>query len=1034
MQQKRQSVVKNKNDMNSLKSLNTDVKPKVRPKTGGSKIKVVVRKRPVNEIERKRKDCDIITVKDSCTLYIDEPRCKVDMTKYNERHEFIVDKVFNETVDNYTVYVNTIKPLLVDVFKNSCVCSCFAYGQTGSGKTYTMLGSQPYGQSNTPGIFQYAANDIFDFLKIYDTDNSQGIFISFYEIYCGKLYDLLQNRKMVAALENGKKEVVVKDLKVLRVQSKEELVSKMVEGVLLRKIGVNSQNDESSRSHAILNIDLKDLNKNSSLGKIAFIDLAGSERGADTVAQSKQTQTDGANINRSLLALKECIRAMDAEKSHIPFRDSELTKVLRDIFVGKSKSIMIANISPTISCCEQTLNTLRYSSRVKNFKNKVVANEEENNNDYKAFNLESQNAEYDQCNNMYGYNNLSSVSTTVDAINIPNNNIEQGKINIKINDSKLKTNNMKNRTSEKGRDSISFGKTNAPPVELDSKIKKKKKSIVNSGDKNLYNNQYASKKLSIAQQNYVYTDTSDFSSIDEMNCNLNNNNQKIYMNNRSTRAGNRTKNRNSCESNIPKKEKKSTDTLTRHSVGNVMLKYNNLKKDMGKEQFNEKIKDSSNHIIKNGGSQETTNSSIYLNEEINNYISKTNNNANTNNNNNSLYISHVESTSNCNSYKIENVPGGFNDSFNKLDTIQNRVEGIINGNEKECSHYMEAYGNGEINYDYNQMDKNSLLNFRKTSDTGGNIYKENMEGNSHENVNTNNLLNVNALNSKYVGNNVYNINSPNAFSGNNNINTINGNTGNMLNGYVNNETTNNYGNWKGEQRYDNESLYNNNNNNITSDVMNNANVNNKRINNDILDGSNGFIYMNDVLKNCLDIQNITNYISEETKQILNTILLSKHNTDKESLLKNYINKDISSMSAEELDFCCQIILEKRQIVLNNLLTVFRKNVDTQTNNETSDLKKDLLMCHICGDGPDDQFHYYVYSRIEKDLTNLMGLRQIWCESENLRLLHQHLSLEYQNRLASASYHTGNENGISVNRNYINNLKNQEEFASNNRLS
>nr|1RY6_A Chain A, INTERNAL KINESIN [Plasmodium falciparum] len=329
-------------------------------------IKVVVRKRPLSELEKKKKDSDIITVKNNCTLYIDEPRYKVDMTKYIERHEFIVDKVFDDTVDNFTVYENTIKPLIIDLYENGCVCSCFAYGQTGSGKTYTMLGSQPYGQSDTPGIFQYAAGDIFTFLNIYDKDNTKGIFISFYEIYCGKLYDLLQKRKMVAALENGKKEVVVKDLKILRVLTKEELILKMIDGVLLRKIGVNSQNDESSRSHAILNIDLKDINKNTSLGKIAFIDLAGSERGADTVSQNKQTQTDGANINRSLLALKECIRAMDSDKNHIPFRDSELTKVLRDIFVGKSKSIMIANISPTISCCEQTLNTLRYSSRVKN--------------------------------------------------------------------------------------------------------------------------------------------------------------------------------------------------------------------------------------------------------------------------------------------------------------------------------------------------------------------------------------------------------------------------------------------------------------------------------------------------------------------------------------------------------------------------------------------------------------------------------------------------------------------------------------------
>ena len=109
-------------------------------------------------------------------------------------------------------------------------------------------------------------------------------------------------------------------------------------------------------------------------GRLVFIDLAGSERGADTLQQSRQTQQDGAGINRSLLALKECIRAMDRDKLHIPFRDSELTKVLREIFTGRSsRSVMIATISPASSCCEQTLNTLRYASRVKNFRQQQLS-------------------------------------------------------------------------------------------------------------------------------------------------------------------------------------------------------------------------------------------------------------------------------------------------------------------------------------------------------------------------------------------------------------------------------------------------------------------------------------------------------------------------------------------------------------------------------------------------------------------------------------------------------------------------------------
>mmetsp|Transcript_17021 Transcript_17021/g.12186 ORF Transcript_17021/g.12186 Transcript_17021/m.12186 type:complete len:137 (+) Transcript_17021:70-480(+) len=101
---------------------------------------------------------------------------------------------------------------------------------------------------------------------------------------------------------------------------------------------------------------------------MSFIDLAGSERGADTMQTKKQTQMDGAEINKSLLALKECIRALDLDKKHTPFRGSKLTQVLKDSFTGNSKTTMIANVSPANSCSEHTLNTLRYADRVKELK------------------------------------------------------------------------------------------------------------------------------------------------------------------------------------------------------------------------------------------------------------------------------------------------------------------------------------------------------------------------------------------------------------------------------------------------------------------------------------------------------------------------------------------------------------------------------------------------------------------------------------------------------------------------------------------
>lgn len=137
-------------------------------------------------------------------------------------------------------------------------------------------------------------------------------------------------------------------------------------GLSARVSGVTAANEDSSRGHAVMQIVIKCAGKHH--GKISFIDLAGSERGADTINTDRQTRLDGAEINKSLLALKECIRAQDQGKRHTPFRGSNLTKVLRDSFMGNAKTLMIANISPSSSNCEHTLNTLRYADRVKELK------------------------------------------------------------------------------------------------------------------------------------------------------------------------------------------------------------------------------------------------------------------------------------------------------------------------------------------------------------------------------------------------------------------------------------------------------------------------------------------------------------------------------------------------------------------------------------------------------------------------------------------------------------------------------------------
>ncbi|XP_027116011.1 kinesin-like protein KIN-13A [Coffea arabica] len=334
-----------------------------------AKIKVVVRKRPLNKKEIARKEDDIVTVHEDAYLTVHEPKLKVDLTAYVEKHEFCFDAVLDEHVTNDEVYRVTVEPIIPTIFQRT-KATCFAYGQTGSGKTYTM---QP--------LPLRAAEDIVRLLHqpVYRNQRFK-LWLSFFEIYGGKLFDLLSDRKKLCMREDGRQQVCIVGLQEFEV-SDVQIVKEFIErGNAARSTGSTGANEESSRSHAILQLaikkhnEIKDSRRNNDgnesrsgkvVGKISFIDLAGSERGADTTDTDRQTRIEGAEINKSLLALKECIRALDNDQIHIPFRGSKLTEVLRDSFVGNSRTVMISCISPNAGSCEHTLNTLRYADRVK---------------------------------------------------------------------------------------------------------------------------------------------------------------------------------------------------------------------------------------------------------------------------------------------------------------------------------------------------------------------------------------------------------------------------------------------------------------------------------------------------------------------------------------------------------------------------------------------------------------------------------------------------------------------------------------------
>ncbi|KAM7391949.1 hypothetical protein PAMP_022595 [Pampus punctatissimus] len=330
-----------------------------RKQAGEQRISVCVRKRPLTHAESRRGEADVVTTSGGECVIVHESKEAVDLTQYILQHKFYFDQVFGEESSNEEVYQRTAYPLVQHML-NGGKATCFAYGQTGAGKTHTMLGSSP----GRPGLYALAVQDIFAHLSVTHTPSPLLVYVSFFEIYCGQLYDLLDHRKRLFAREDGQKVVHIAGLRDVRVDSVSSLLEVITQGTEERTQGMSGVNPLSSRSHALLQIQLRDPNQQIT-GRMWFVDLAGSERASDTKEPDRLSRMEGAEINQSLLALKECIRSLDQEQSHTPFRQSKLTQVLKDSFVGDSMTCMIANISPGHLATEHTLNTLRYADRVK---------------------------------------------------------------------------------------------------------------------------------------------------------------------------------------------------------------------------------------------------------------------------------------------------------------------------------------------------------------------------------------------------------------------------------------------------------------------------------------------------------------------------------------------------------------------------------------------------------------------------------------------------------------------------------------------
>eukprot|EP01065_Artemidia_motanka_P047936 TRINITY_DN7608_c0_g2_i1.p1 TRINITY_DN7608_c0_g2~~TRINITY_DN7608_c0_g2_i1.p1 ORF type:complete len:730 (+),score=267.65 TRINITY_DN7608_c0_g2_i1:51-2192(+) len=320
---------------------------------GTGRIRVCVRKRPCSAAELKAYR-DVINVSEN-HLCVKEQRKRVDGSPQTVEHLFRFDSAFSERESTSALFDWGARPLL-DTCLGGGTASCFAYGQTGSGKTHTMLGSR----DSEDGLYLLAAREIFA------SPGTVRTTASLYEIYCGQLFDLLAGGKQLHAREDGEGKTHICGLTEHMVSGAQQLMRVVQKGTTRRASGSTSANPHSSRSHAILQIEVETDEGN--VGTMKFVDLAGSERACDTGVIDKKTAREGAEINKSLLALKECIRGLDNGDRHIKFRGSKLTEVLRDSFVGDCRCVMIATVAPTDRDCEHTLNTLRYADRVKGLK------------------------------------------------------------------------------------------------------------------------------------------------------------------------------------------------------------------------------------------------------------------------------------------------------------------------------------------------------------------------------------------------------------------------------------------------------------------------------------------------------------------------------------------------------------------------------------------------------------------------------------------------------------------------------------------
>jgi kinesin family protein 2/24 len=298
---------------------------------------ICVKKKPIKSIYFD----DIIECKNN-TIIVKETKNLLNLEKINNFHKFTFHKVYPETSNNIDIFDN-MKDYILS--KNDFIC--YTFGISGSGKTHTLFGTR-----HDKGIL---LQTLYLLLS-----NYQNINISCYELYGKNLYDILNNKKELTILESNNK-FHIKDLYIETCNESNlvEIYRKIYYG---KRMGKSSQNNNSSRSHIIIKINILENNKT-----ILFVDMAGSEIAG--ISDKKISEIDElAEINKSIFSLKECIRALKSGSKYIPYRGSKLTMILKDSFRDNCDTMIINTITPEEINYNQTMNNLQYINDLMNIK------------------------------------------------------------------------------------------------------------------------------------------------------------------------------------------------------------------------------------------------------------------------------------------------------------------------------------------------------------------------------------------------------------------------------------------------------------------------------------------------------------------------------------------------------------------------------------------------------------------------------------------------------------------------------------------